>query len=55
MTYCVAVRVDEGLVFVSDSRTNAGIDHLSTYSKMFTFGRESERSFVVVTAVNLST
>jgi len=55
MTYCVAVRVDEGLVFVSDSRTNAGIDHLSTYSKMFTFGREGERSFVVLTAGNLAT
>ena len=55
MTYCVAVRVDEGLVFVSDSRTNAGIDRLSTYSKMFTFGREGERSFVVLTAGNLAT
>ena len=53
MTYCVAVRVDQGLVFVSDSRTNAGIDQLSTYSKMFTFGREGERSFVVLTAGNL--
>ncbi len=55
MTYCVAVRVDEGLVFVSDSRTNAGVDHISTYSKMFTFGREGERSFVVLTAGNLAT
>jgi putative proteasome-type protease len=43
------------MVFVSDSRTNAGIDHLSTYSKMFTFGREGERSFVVLTAGNLAT
>jgi putative proteasome-type protease len=55
MTYCVAVRVDEGLVFVSDSRTNAGIDRLSTYSKMFTFGRDGERAFVVLTAGNLAT
>jgi len=55
MTYCVAVRVDKGMVFVSDSRTNAGVDHLSTYSKMFTFGREGERSFVVLTAGNLAT
>ena len=55
MTYCVAVRVDKGLVFVSDSRTNAGIDHLSTYSKMFTFGRPGERAFVVLTAGNLAT
>ena len=55
MTYCVAVRVDEGLVFVSDSRTNAGVDHISTYSKMFTFGREGERALVVLTAGNLAT
>ena len=55
MTYCVAVRVDDGLVFASDSRTNAGVDHISTYSKMFTFGREGERAFVVLTAGNLAT
>jgi putative proteasome-type protease len=55
MTYCVALRVDEGLVFASDSRTNAGADHISTYSKMFTFGREGERAFVVLTAGNLAT
>jgi putative proteasome-type protease len=42
-------------VFVSDSRTNAGIDHLSIYSKMFTFGREGQRSFVILTAGNLAT
>jgi putative proteasome-type protease len=55
MTYCVAIRVDEGLVFASDSRTNAGVDHISTYSKMFTFGRDGERAFVVLTAGNLAT
>ncbi|MCO6412481.1 MAG: peptidase [Thiogranum sp.] len=55
MTYCVAIRVDKGLVCVSDSRTNAGIDHLSTYCKMFTFGRDGERAFVVLTAGNLAT
>jgi putative proteasome-type protease len=55
MTYCVAIRVDKGLVFVSDSRTNAGIDQLSTYSKMFTFGCEGQRSFVILTAGNLAT
>lgn len=55
MTYCVAIRVDKGLVCVSDSRTNAGIDRLSTYCKMFTFGREGERAFVVLTAGNLAT
>jgi len=55
MTYCVAVRVDKGLVFASDSRTNAGVDHISTYSKMFTFGVEGQRSFVILTAGNLAT
>ncbi|MBT8122398.1 MAG: peptidase [Gammaproteobacteria bacterium] len=55
MTYCVAVRVDEGLVFASDSRTNAGADHISTYSKMFTFCLADERAFVVLTAGNLAT
>ena len=34
MTYCVAIRVADGLVFASDSRTNAGADQISTYSKM---------------------
>jgi putative proteasome-type protease len=44
-----------GLVFISDSRTNAGVDHLSTYSKMFTFSRDGERAFVVLAAGNLAT
>ena len=55
MTYCLAITVDKGLVFASDSRTNAGVDHLSTYTKMFTFGVEGERAFVVLTAGNLAT
>ena len=37
MTYCAAITVNDGLVFMSDSRTNAGVDQLSTYSKMFPF------------------
>ncbi len=55
MTYCLAITIDKGLVFASDSRTNAGVDHLSTYTKMFTFGIEGERAFVVLTAGNLAT
>jgi putative proteasome-type protease len=55
MTYCVAVKVSSGLVFCSDSRTNAGADQISTYSKMFTFGIEGERALVVLTAGNLAT
>ncbi len=55
MTYCVAVAVDKGLVFASDSRTNAGIDQVSTYSKMHTFGVAGERQFVLLSAGNLAT
>ena len=55
MTYCVAVSVDAGLVFCSDSLTNAGIDQISTYSKMFRFGIEGEKQFVILTAGNLAT
>ena len=43
MTYCVAISVDAGMVFCSDSLTNAGIDQVSTYSKMFHFGIDGER------------
>lgn len=38
MTYCVAMHLADGLVFASDSRTNAGIDHIATFRKLFTFG-----------------
>jgi len=55
MTYCLAIKVKAGLVFTSDSRTNAGIDHVSTYSKMHTFGRERDRQFVLLSAGNLAT
>jgi putative proteasome-type protease len=55
MTYCLAAQVKTGLVFTSDSRTNAGIDQVSTYSKMHTFGREGDRQFVLLSAGNLAT
>lgn len=55
MTYCVAISVDAGMVFCSDSLTNAGMDQVSTYSKMYRFGRAGERSFVCLTAGNLAT
>ena len=55
MTYCVAVRTDAGLCFVSDSRTNAGVDNVSTYSKMFTFGNDGERQIIVLASGNLAT
>lgn len=55
MTYCVAISLDKGLVFCSDSRTNAGIDQVSVYSKMHSFGRDGERQFVLLSAGNLAT
>ncbi|MCP5143905.1 MAG: peptidase [Gammaproteobacteria bacterium] len=55
MTYCVAINLNAGAVFCSDSRTNAGVDNISTYSKMRAFGIEGERQFVVLSAGNLAT
>ncbi len=55
MTYCVAIDLDEGLVFCSDSRTNAGNDQVATYSKMHLFGRDGDRQFVLLSAGNLAT
>ena len=55
MTYCCAIMLQKGLVFASDSRTNAGIDQLSSYSKLFTFNKPKNRSFVLLTAGNLAT
>lgn len=55
MTYCVAIAVNDGLVFCSDSRTNAGIDQISTYSKMFHYGIDGQRQFVILSAGNLAT
>jgi putative proteasome-type protease len=55
MTYCCAISVDAGIVFCSDSRTNAGVDQVSTYSKMFTFEKANDRKFVVLAAGNLAT
>lgn len=55
MTYCLAIAIDDGLCFISDSRTNAGVDNVSTYSKMFLFGEEGKRQVVVLSAGNLAT
>ncbi len=55
MTYCLAIKTEAGLVFASDSRTNAGVDHVSTYSKMHTFTLPNERFFTLLSAGNLAT
>ena len=54
MTYCVAMRLETGLVFLSDSRTNAGVDHINTFRKMRIWQRPGERVVVMLTAGNLS-
>lgn len=55
MTYCVAISVDQGLAFCSDSRTSAGVDQINTYTKMFRFGQDGDRQFVILSAGNLAT
>lgn len=55
MTYCVAMRLSEGLVFAADTRTNAGVDHIAHFRKMHVFERRGERSIVLLTAGNLAT
>lgn len=55
MTYCVAFLLEKGLVFASDSRTNAGVDYISSYSKMHVFQPAPDRLFVLMAAGNLGT
>jgi putative proteasome-type protease len=54
MTYCVAMRLNAGLVFLSDSRTNAGLDQISTFRKMTVFENAGERVMVLMAAGNLA-
>jgi putative proteasome-type protease len=55
MTYCLAIKVNTGIVFASDSRTNAGVDYVRTYSKMHTYSWAGDRSLVILTSGNLAT
>jgi putative proteasome-type protease len=55
MTYCLAIKVNDGLVFASDSRTSAGVDYISTFSKMHSFVEPGERLYVLLSAGNLAT
>src|SRR5688572_26809426 len=54
MTYCVGMRLNAGMVFLSDSRTNAGVDQVSTFRKMTVFERPGERMMVLLTSGNLA-
>lgn len=55
MTYCVGMSMNSGIVLVSDSRTNAGVDQVSTYSKMHLFNTATDRVVVLMGAGNLAT
>ena len=54
MTYCVGLLLNEGMVLLSDTRTNAGLDNISTYRKMFFFEEPGERVICILTAGSLS-
>ncbi|MBN8293900.1 peptidase [Rhodobacter sp. NTK016B] len=54
MTYCVGLLLKAGMVLLSDTRTNAGLDNIATYRKMFTFEESGERCIVILTAGSLS-
>jgi putative proteasome-type protease len=55
MTYCLALRLDEGLFFMSDTRTNAGVDNVSTFRKLHVVKPAEDRLFVVQSAGSLAT
>ena len=54
MTYCIGIKAQDGLVFASDSSTNAGLDNVNIYSKMFTYD-VGDRTIIIVTSGNLGT
>jgi len=55
MTYCVAIKVNDGLVFAADTRTSASVDDIRTYNKVHTFEFPGDRIFIVMSAGNLAT
>jgi putative proteasome-type protease len=55
VTYCLAMRLEDGLVFLGDTRTNAGVDNVSTYRKVHVFQPAPDRLFVLESAGNLAT
>jgi putative proteasome-type protease len=54
VTYCVGLRLDQGIVFASDTRTNAGLDDLGTFTKMHVWERKGDRVLVLMSAGNLA-
>ena len=54
MTYCIGVMLDQGMVFASDSRTNAGLDNIAKFCKMTVFERTGDRVIVLLSSGNLA-
>ena len=54
MTYCIGVLLDDGMIFASDSRTNAGLDNIAKFSKMTVFERRGDRVIVLLSSGNLA-
>jgi putative proteasome-type protease len=54
MTYCVAIRLESGMLFASDSRTNAGVDHIATFCKMRVYEKRGDRVIVLLSSGNLA-
>ena len=55
MSYCVAMQLNNGRIFMSDTRTNAGVDNISQFCKLFTFEKKNERFITLLAAGNLAT
>ena len=54
MTYCIGVMLDKGMIFASDSRTNAGMDNIAKFCKMTVFKRRGDRVLVLLSSGNLA-
>ena len=54
MTYCIGVMLGEGMIFASDSRTNAGVDNFASFCKMTVFERSGDRVIVLLSSGNLA-
>ena len=55
VTYCLALRLDAGLIFLSDTRTNAGVDNIGTYRKLHVIRPSDDRAFILQSAGSLAT
>ena len=55
MTYCVGLRLENGLVFMSDTLTNAGVDNINRNKKMYSWSIKNYRSIILLTSGNLAT